>query len=161
MARVSVKITRWNKTRLSKAVDDALKEFGPQLAEQAREEITTRKWPWPGPTLRFESLLMGGKPERGGFLIPAGNRDIVDTGTLLNSQQPPKVQTTGVGVELSITWTAPYAKNVLMGKYDSYINPEGRLVVPEQVKRNWLTSTLEAKPFLPFLVQRWNQLAGQ
>lgn len=150
----------WNGDKLLKAVEQATAEFGPELYEQAREEITSRKWDWPGPTLRFTSLLMGGKPERGGVLIPEGKRDIVDTGTLLNSQTGPFTDRSAEGFSVAIRWTAPYAKNILLGQYDPYINPEGRRATPEQVKRDWIASTFQAKPFLPYLVQRWNQLVG-
>lgn len=158
--RIRVTFKEWNADKLLAAAGKVLEEFAPELAEQARAEITAVKWDWPAPTLRFESLLMGGTPERGGVLIPQGKRDIVDTGQLLNSQQAPVVRSSKVGYALSIEWTAPYAKNILLGKYDPYINPEGRKATPEQVKRNWLTSTLEAKPFMPFLVARWNAKAS-
>jgi hypothetical protein len=76
----------------------------------------------------------------------------VDTGKLVNSQGPPEVQKN----RLTIQWTAPYSKAVLQGGY-TVESSRGNYLAPG---RDWITPALRERPLLPYLVQRWNQLAG-
>lgn len=97
-----------------------------------------------------------------GVLIPAGPRDIVDTGTLLQSQTAPQVQNKSGTYSMQIEWTAPYSGLVLKGgNFGSYINVNGREVTPGiRPGRNWIQASFQAQPFLPFLVERWNRAAA-
>lgn len=159
-----MQVTEWNADRLLARTTQILEEYAPVVAEAARQQITTVKWDWPNPTLRFRSLYQGGETRRTkfgtGVLIPAGKRDIVDTGTLLASQQAPLV----AGNVLTIQWTAPYAAEVLRGSYpDPYFNPVTRRQVPapgDKPARNWIAGALQAEPLLPFFMQRWRELGS-
>jgi len=159
-----LRIKSWNAEKILGRSTQILEDFAPIIAEEARKQIITVKWVWPNPTLRFRSLYQGGttvRSNRGsGVVIPAGKRDIVDTGTLLSSQQAPQVS----GGSLSIRWTAPYAGDVLRGSYpDPYFSPVTRNVVPapgDKPPRNWIGAALDAQPPLPFFVRRWRELAG-
>jgi hypothetical protein len=145
-----LRVTTWRAPELVARVSQVLEDFGPQVAFQAEQEIAKDQYDWPVATQR-----------KNGRLVPAGKRDIVDTATLLNSATPPQVLRRVGGVSLSIAWTAPYAYEVLKGDYlvgtvrNNYIAPG----------RNWIAKTYAQlrpggeRPFLPFLVQRWNQLA--
>ena len=167
MARVTLELKEWNAEKLLARSTQILEDFAPIIAEEARTQITTVKWDWPNPTLRFQSLNQGGTPLSGtrkdsgarwsGVLIPAQPRDIVDRGRLLRSQQAPQVS----GNTLSIAWTAPYARTVLGGgDYGEYTNPAGRrVVVGDKPARNWIRAAYEAEPPLRFFVARWKELA--
>lgn len=136
-----VRITRWRGDRIVAKVPRILNEYGPLIGFQLQQEISKEQYEWPVPTLR-----------KSGQFVPKGLRDIVDTGNLLNSQSAPEV----TGNRLRIVWTAPYSKAVLEGGYligtvrNSYIARE----------RDWITPALREKPLLPFLVERWQKLAG-
>ena len=97
-----------------------------------------------------------------GVLIPPGERDIVDTGTLLKSQSAPLVTSKGGQASLRIEWTAPYSGLILRGgDFGSYVNVNGRIVNPGQRPgRDWISASLQQKPFLPFLIESWNRRAG-
>jgi hypothetical protein len=165
MARVQLRVTEWNAERLLGRSTQILEEFAPIIAEEARRQITTVKWDWPNSTLRYRSLFQGGttvRTTRGtGVRVAKGKRDIVDTGTLLSSQQTPQVS----DGTLVIRWTAPYAGEVLRGSYpDRYFSPITReLVGPagNKPRRNWIEGALQAQPVLPFFVGRWRALAGR
>jgi hypothetical protein len=164
MARTTLKIKSWNADRLLRRSTQILEDFAPVIAEEARTQITSVKWNWPNATLRFRSLYQAGEPRKTkygtGVLIPAGKRDIVDTGALLASQQAPVV----VDGRLTIAWTAPHAKAVLLGSYpDPYFHVVLNKVVPapgNKPPRNWIEAALREKPLLPFFVRRWGELAG-
>lgn len=164
MAQVRVQIKSWNAEKLLGRSTQILEDFAPIIAEEARRQITAVKWVWPNSTLRYRSLYQGGETRRTkygtGVLIPAGKRDIVDTGSLLSSQQAPQVS----GKSLSIRWTAPYAAEVLRGSYpDPYFSPITRNVVPapgDKPPRNWISAALVQQPPLPFFVRRWRELGG-
>lgn len=141
MARI--KITKWNAEKLLARSEKILKDFGPIIAEEAKRQITTEKWDWPGPTRR-----------RSGQFVPAGLRDIVDTGKLLNSQSAPRVTQEGALSVLRIEWTAAYAADVA---FQSFVTATGAVAKP----RNWITASLDAEPFRPFFFERWRALAGQ
>ena len=164
MARTTFKVTRWNAEALLARSEQVLGQYAPVIAEEAKRQIVSPVWDWPNPTLRFRSLYQGGQTVRTkygtGVLIPAGKRDIVDTGGLLSSQQAPLV----AGNRLSIAWTAPYSGDVLRGQYpEPYFSPLSRkLIGPVGTKppRNWIEAALAAQPFRPFFVQGWKALAG-
>lgn len=152
-----MRVTAWHADQLQARLGEAVLQYGEILDEQMRLELTARKWIWPERTLRFRSALMGGTPQpRGGVLIDAGARDIVDTGRLLASQQLEYTATGG----FRLSWAA-YALNVVQGRYPRYVNPEGVLATPEQVPRNFIQSGLAAVPALPFIVQAWRSGAQQ
>lgn len=142
-----VRITRWRGDRILAKVPRILNEYGPLIGAQLQEEIKKPQFEYtddqgkPIQTYRYASKRLVGSP-----------RDIVDTGTLLNSQTAPAVS----GNQLVIKWAAPYSKAVLEGGYlvgtvrNSYIAKS----------RDWITPALREKPLLPFLVERWQKLAG-
>jgi hypothetical protein len=139
MARV--RVTQWRAERIIAKVPRILNEYGPLLGFQLQEEISKDQYDWPVDTRR-----------KSGRLVKAGKRDIVDTGELLNSQTPAEVE----GGTLTIRWGAPYSLEVLEGGYlvgtlrNYYVAPG----------RDWITPALREKPLLPFLVERWQQLAS-
>lgn len=144
MARL--RITKWNADRILARAAQILDDYGPLISFQLQEEISKDQFDWPVPTRR-----------KSGQFVPAGLRDIVDTGELLNSQTPPEI-TSGAGyARLKIGWTAPYSGEVLRGGYligtvrNNYVAPG----------RNWITPALRNKPLLPFFTQRWKALAGK
>lgn len=152
MARVSLQLKEWNGDKLLARTEKVLEQLGPIYAAEADRQITSVKWAWPVPVLRFASLRMGGTPgPRGGVVVAAGNRDIVDTGKLLNSRQAPQVQ----GTSMTIRWNAPYAMNVLKGSYGPYVNPAGDRVVPQQIARNWIDATYQALPAARLFAEKW------
>jgi hypothetical protein len=163
MATVTLTLTKWNAEKLLARSTQILEDFAPIIATEAKTQITTVKWNWPNSTLRFRSLFQGGRTVKTkygtGVVIPKGQRDIVDTGFLLSSQQAPQVS----GNSLSIVWTAPYAGEVLRGQYpDPYFSPISReLVGPAGPKppRNWIEGAFQAQPPRRFFVARWKELA--
>lgn len=148
-ARVQIK--QWNGDKLLARATRILEDFGPQVAFQSEQEIAKEQYDWPVATRRKNKTL-----------VPAGLRDIVDTGRLINSATAPEVSSAGGRSTLQIAWTAPYAYEVLKGGYlvgttrRNYLAPE----------RDWISRTYRQlapdgeRPFMPFLVRRWNQLAG-
>lgn len=108
-------------------------------------------------TSRFKNATSKRVFEGEGILIPAGKRDAVDTGTLLESQTAPVVTTSGALSVMTIRWTAPYAATVLYGgDYGSYVNVKGRVVnVGQKPGRDWISPAFRAQPFVPFFVARW------
>lgn len=152
MARVSLQLKEWNAEKLLARTEKVLEQLGPIYAAEADRQMTAVKWYWKKPVLRFVSLRMKGTPgPRGGVVIPAGNRDIVDTGKLLSSRQPPQVQ----GNKMSILWKADYALNVLKGVYGVYENPAGDKVLPQQTPRNWIDATYQALPAAKLFAEKW------
>ena len=139
MARV--RVTQWRAERIIAKVPRILNEYGPLIGVQLQQEISKDQYDWPVDTRR-----------KSGRLVKAGKRDIVDTGELLNSQTPAEVE----GGTLTIRWGAPYSLEVLEGGYlvgtlrNYYVAPG----------RDWITPALREKPLLPFLVERWQQLAS-
>lgn len=144
-ARVVIK--NWNADRLLRRVPQRiLEDYGPRIAFQTQQEIATKQFDWPTPTVR-----------KNGQVIPVGLRDIVDTGELLESQTDPEISAQSGRISLRITWTAPYSGDVLRGGYligtvrNNYIAPS----------RDWITPALQAQPLKPFFVARWRQIANQ
>jgi hypothetical protein len=145
MARV--RVTQWRAERIIAKVPRILNEYGPVIGFQLQQEISKDQYDWPTRT------------REGGVIVTRRNngqevttpRDIVDTGTLLNSQTAPQVQ----GNTLTIRWTAPYSRTLLEDHVQKRSN--GSYIAPG---RDWITPALREKPLLPFLVERWQQLAS-
>ncbi len=146
MARASFKVTQWNADKILARSTQILEEFAPLIAEEARSQIKAPIWNWPGPTLRRKGLYSG-------RFVPKGDRDIVDTGNLLNSQTQPEVARKGGLTSLSIRWSAPYSLAV---QTESYVTSSGAVAKP----RNWIVEALRQKPVRPFFFQRWRELSG-
>jgi hypothetical protein len=138
-----LRITKWNADKILARSAKILQEFGPIIAEEAKRQITTEKWNWPGPTRR-----------KSGQFVPAGLRDIVDTGALLGSQTAPQVNSDGALSVLSIRWTEAYAADVA---FQPFTTSTGAVARP----RNWIAASLDAQPFRPFFFKRWRELQGQ
>lgn len=136
-------VTQWNAEKLLRRPARILTEYGPRIAFQTQQEISKDQFYWPVSTRR-----------KNGRFVEAGNRDIVDTGTLLNSQTPPEVTSDKALSVLQIRWTAPYSGEVLRGGYvvgtlrNNYVAPP----------RDWITPALREQPLLPFFRERWAQL---
>jgi hypothetical protein len=141
----SVRVTQWNADRILGRAAQILEDYGPRISFQLQEEIAKDQFQWPVPTRR-----------KSGQFVPAGLRDIVDTGQLLNSQTAPQVTDDGGLSVMTIRWTAPYSGEVLRGGYlvgtvrNNYVAPG----------RDWITPALKQQPFAPFFASRWRQLAG-
>ena len=138
-----------------------LEEYAKELRVMATEQITGQIWQWPGPTLRFQSLLMGGQPQRrGGVLMDRNPRDIVDTGQLAGSSRIGAVS----GDSVTLTWTAPYAANVIKGVYGRYRNPQGAVVKPgygrppSVLARNFIAEAQAKLPFQQYVAFKWPQV---
>lgn len=142
MARATINV-KWDTRKLQRRITEVLDDYGPQISVALQEAIATEQFPYPVDTYRRSRRQF----------VPAGLRDIVDSGTLIRSQTPPVVKKN----ELTIKWTAPYSKAVLEGGY-TVASSRGNYTAPA---RNWIAKAYEQKPFLPFLVARWNALAGQ
>jgi hypothetical protein len=140
MAQVSLQLKEWNAEKLLARTEKVLQQLGPIYAAEADRQITSVKWFWPNQTVRRFSREVVGSP-----------RDIVDSGTLLQSRQEPQVQNNA----MTITWQAPYALNVAVGRYGSYTNSFGESVQPPQVARNWIGATYQALPALEVFAERW------
>jgi hypothetical protein len=140
-------VTKWNAEKLVRRPARILVEYGPKIAFQTQQEISKDQFPWPVTTRRKNGRIVEGGPGK--------LRDIVDTGTLLNSQTPPLVTNEGSLSVLRIRWDAPYSGDVLRGGYlvgtlrNNYVAPE----------RDWITPALREQPLLPFFRQRWAQIA--
>jgi hypothetical protein len=140
MARVSFQLKEWNAEKLLAKSERVLEQLGPIYAAEADRQVTSVKWFWPNQTVRRFSREVVGSP-----------RDIVDSGTLLRSRQEPQVRNNA----MTITWTAPYALNVAVGKYGSYTNIAGDLVQPPQIARNWIDATYQALPAVKLFAEKW------
>lgn len=148
----TLRVTSWNADKLLARAGQILEDFGPQVAFQAEQELAKDQYWWPVATLR-----------KSGEFVRAGDRDVIDTAYLLNSATPPVVSfRAGGSAQLRIEWTAPYAKAVQQGGY-VVGNGFSNYVAPN---RDWIANTYaqlrpgKERPFLPYLVQRWQQLAG-
>lgn len=141
----SVKITKWNADKLLKRVPFVLARYGTKVTPMLQEQIKAKVYQWDFPTTRKVGLYSG-------KYVPAGPRDIVDTGELLRSQSAPQITENS----LTIRWGAPYSGEVLRGRYligtvrTFYVAPE----------RDWITPVLKAEPPLQFFVNEWRKLSG-
>ena len=146
-----VLVKEWNASKIIGKVDVALEKTGAFYAEKATVVMSNPLWDWDWDTLRFQSLLMGGQRNAGsrGVVVPAGKRDVVDTGKLLDSITGPKVSSKKSGSTMAIGWTAPYAKLVAEGGYygPGYRNPDGQWTpLGQRPARNWVAKTFELNP---------------
>lgn len=146
-----VQFASWNADRLTRRLPRRiLEEYGPTISFQLQQEISKEQFEWPVATRRKSGQLVPKSPRYGG----SKRRDIVDTGTLLNSQTEPVVQSGERGAQLEIKWTAPYSGEVLRGGYlvgtvrNNYVAPG----------RDWITPALKAQDFGQFFGGRWGQL---
>lgn len=153
-----VKITSWNADRFLSRIPQILDDFAPQVAFQSEQELAKVQYKWPRRRSDGTEIITHRK---NGQRVTTP-RDIVDTGELMNSATSPQVAPTATGASLRIVWTAPYAKAVQVGGYIigtiryNYVAPER-----DWIKRTYLQLKPEGeRPFLPYLVQRWNQLAA-
>lgn len=124
-----LKITKWNAKTILANGPRIMKEYSEQLGMQAREEMLTEQFYWPVDTKR-----------KSGAFIKKGERDIYDTGELIQSQSE-LVR----GNTISLNYGAPYAYDVFKGENN-------------MPARDWITPALKNKPLLPFLVERWNKI---
>ena len=155
----TVKFKQWNAPKFINKVVTALEKVGAVYLEETTLQISNPIWNWNWDTLRAESLLMGGQTEAGkpGVIVRAGNRDIVDTGNLLDSVTAPAVSKSSGQAVLRIAWTAPYAAKVLGGGvYGSYVNVRGQIVnVGNRPGRNWIKAAYAAKPPAQVFANIW------
>jgi len=141
----SVRITRWNADKLLQRIPVILANYGNKLTPLLQESIKATIYDWPVATRRKVGVYSG-------KFVPAGLRDIVDTGTLLRSQSAPQLTKN----TLTIRWSAPYSGEVLRGDYmvgtnrDAYIAPE----------RDWITPVLKAEEPMRFFVAEWRRIGG-
>lgn len=140
MARISFQLKEWNAEKLLAKSERVLEQLGPIYAAEADRQVTSVKWFWPNQTVRRFSREVVGSP-----------RDIVDSGTLLRSRQEPQVQNNA----MTITWQAPYALNVAVGKYGSYPGAGGEPVQPPQIARNWIDATYQVLPAAKLFAEKW------
>lgn len=138
-------ITQWRAERIVAKVPRILTEYGPVIGFQLQQEISKDVYAWPTQTRQGGAIVTN--RVNGPVTTP---RDIVDTGTLLNSQTTPQVE----GNTLTIAWSAPYSLAVLQGGY-VIVRSNGSYIAPG---RDWITPALRERPLLPFLAERWQQL---
>ena len=124
-----LKITQWNAKQILAKGPRILKDYSVVLGAQLQEEMRTEQFYWPVDTKR-----------KSGAFIKKGNRDIYDTGELIQSQSE-----VVAGDTLTIRYSAPYALEVLTG--EDQAGPA----------RDWFTPAQDAKPLLPFVIERWNK----
>jgi hypothetical protein len=165
MAQVRLELKEWNAEKLLARSTQILEDFAPIIAEEARNQLSLVQFAWDRGTLRFKSIggLGTARLDGRGVYVKPGKRDILDTGTLRDSQQAPQVN----GNSLSIAWTAPYSGLVLRGgNYGAYTNPLGVKYPNEQYPgpnnrpgRDWITPALRKQDPLVFFVLRWRQLS--
>jgi len=135
-----LKLTKWNAKAILANGPRIMKEYSVHIGAQMQEEMLTVQFYYPVDTER-----------KSGAFIKAGKRDIYDTGELIQSQSE-----TVRGNTISISYGAPYAKEVLMGGYQ--VGPPDSARSYTAPERDWITPALKNKPLLPFLVERWNKI---
>ena len=158
-----VKFTSWNDKKILEGnVDVVLDEMGVSYSQVADDNIASPIWQWDDVTLRFQSLLMGGKPNSGGGVyVQPGLRDIVDTGSLRASMTTPQLSANSGKRAMKIAWTAKHANKVRFGlHHPQYTGPDGRTYNPNFPKpygaRDWIAKSLEDAPALPMFTAIWN-----
>lgn len=141
----STRIVSWNADKLLKRVPVVLANYGNKVTPLLQESIKAKIYDWPVFTRRQVGLYSGRDVEK-------GNRDIVDTGTLLRSQTAPQLTENS----LTIRWSAPYSGAVLQGGFlvgtlrNAYVAPE----------RDWITPVLQAEPPMQFFAAEWRKIGG-
>ena len=136
---------RWNADKLLKRVPLILTNYGIKLTPLLQESIKAKIYDWPVPTRRSVGVYSG-------RFVPAGRRDIVDTGTLLRSQSAPQIEANS----LTIRWSAPYSGDVLRGGF-LVGNTRSAYIAPG---RDWITPVLLAEPPLRFFASEWRKIGG-
>lgn len=135
-----------------------VREYGELIAPQLQQSVAAVAYPWPRATRRAIGRSGLGDPiSGGGRLVSKGLRDIIDTGTLQDSQQGPTVSPERNGASMRIVWGAPYSLEVLEGS--SYVNSKGAAV--ELPGRDWITPVLDANPPVAYVTEQWQRLAGR
>lgn len=152
---------QWNAAKLLEdKVDACLQKMGELYAEESDRLIGNPIWQWDEYTLRFESLLMGGKRNpAGGVWVAPGLRDIVDTGALMDSRSAPVVSAKEGKRSLGIEWTAPYAQLIRTGgQFSPYTGPHRQTYYPgRRPGRDWIAKALEDRPPVARFAELWNQ----
>lgn len=139
------RIVSWNADKLLKRVPVVLANYGNKITPLLQESIKAKIYDWPVATRRKVGVYSG-------QFVPAGSRDIVDTGKLLQSQSAPQITENS----LTIRWTAPYSGEVLRGGFlvgnlrNAYIAPG----------RDWITPVLAAQPPMEFFAAEWRKIGG-
>lgn len=139
------RIVSWNADKFLKRVPVILANYGNKVTPMLQESIKAQLYDWPTPTRRKVGLYSG-------KFVPAGRRDIVDTGTLLRSQSAPQITENS----LTIRWSAPYSGAVLQGGFlvgtlrNAYVAPG----------RDWITPVLQAEPPMQFFAAEWRKIGG-
>lgn len=147
---MTLQFTAWNADRLLRRKPRRiLSDYGDVLGPQLQNEIASSQFPWPRFTRR-----------KNGRRVAPGKRDIVDTGEFINSQTEPEVGDSDVGVQMSIGWTASYAKNIFYGEEVEFVTRDGNFYSVELPGRDWITPALKAQPFDTYFVKRWKELEG-
>lgn len=141
----STRIVSWNADKLLKRIPVILANYGNKVTPLLQDSIKATIYEWPVSTRRKVGVYSG-------KFVPAGRRDIVDTGTLLRSQTAPQLTENS----LTIRWTAPYSKEVLLGGFlvgtlrNNYVAPG----------RDWITPVLKAESPLRFFMEEWRKIGG-
>jgi uncharacterized protein with gpF-like domain len=134
--RASYKFTGWNAKQLKLRIPAILTAYDKVIYPQFKEEMKAVNYEWPRQTRRRNGQTVGSP------------RNIVDLGTLMNSQERIRDSAT----QLTYRWNAPYAALVLTG----YTTSRGT-VVPG---RNWIKPALDAVPLDQFFAREWRRLAS-
>lgn len=136
------RIVSWNADKLLKRVPVVLANYGNKITPLLQESIKAKIYDWPVATRRNVGLYSG-------KIVPAGPRDIVDTGKLLRSQSAPQLTSNSI----TIRWTAPYAKDVLTMNFVTYTGEVAQA-------RDWITPVLAAQPPMEFFAAEWRKIGG-
>lgn len=148
---MTLRLVSWNADRLLKRVPRRiLSDYGDVLGPQLQNEIAKPQFQWPRFTRR-----------KNGRRVAPGKRDIVDKGKFIDSQTDPTVSESDSGVNLTIGWTASYAKDIFYGEEVEFVTRDGGFYSLELPGRDWITPALEAQPFGSYFVQRWNEIEGR
>lgn len=181
---VEVRLLEWNADAILAKVPKVLEKVGGELGEEAKQQIAAIKWDWPGWTLRFTSLGMGGFADRsnsGPYSPPTTRAGASNTmkfkGTIQSTRSPGRGIYVGTprdiidtgnllasqtkpiveGNSMVIRWNAPYSGLILRGgRFAPYVNPRGVTVDPGvKPGRDWISATFQAKPVLPLFAKYW------
>lgn len=107
----------WN--QLNQRIEQAFDRLNDDLEKDFKKQIETVQWFWPNTTQRRNNTVVDSP------------RDIVDLGTLRDSQQKNKIDSN----TYEHHWSANYAKYVRLG----YRTRNGRSMPP----RDWIGKTLQ------------------
>lgn len=96
----------FNTRRLNRAINAAWEQTAQAYALQCNLEIEDPQWDWNGETTRSDGSIAGSP------------RDAVDTGDLINSQQPVRLEVRGGEIIAVIEWDSDHAAVVHEGRGD-------------------------------------------